>query len=68
MVEVTVLMGADRAVAEKDIKEAVDFTIKLAKAMYVTKNKGQTVSIQDLSKMVPSLPLTSFFPNKTKRG
>ena len=65
MVEVAVLLGADRAVAEKDIKEAVEFTIQLAKAMFATQGKGKTMTIQSLADMVSNVPVASFFPNKT---
>ena len=65
MVEVAVLLGADRAVAEKDIKEGVEFTIQLAKAMFATQGKGETMTIQRLADMASNVPVASFFPNKT---
>ena len=61
---VAVLMGADRPVAEKDIKEAVEFTIQLAKAMLATQGKGETITIQSLANMASNVPVASFFPNK----
>ena len=57
MVEVAILMGADKAVAQKDILEAVEFNVKLAAAVASQSNKPLDMSLKDIMAVFPEISL-----------